>query len=73
MSTVKSQFKKDLNLQIHLRKKFFSDDRFSDLVSTQIFLKSNNFQFKKEKMGFLNRNLPVLFKSREAITRGIFF
>ena len=49
LGTVNSRFKRDLNLQIHLHKTFFSDDQFLELVH-----KSNNSQFKLEPLIFLN-------------------
>ena len=45
-NTVKSRFKKGLDLQIHLHKAVL---RFN----TEIFLKSNNSRFKKGKVDFL--------------------
>ena len=47
-----SRFKKDLNLQIHLHKTFFSTERFLDSVNKSL-LKINNSRFKKEKINFL--------------------
>jgi hypothetical protein len=50
--TVNSRFKKDLKLQIHLHKTFFSDDRFIDSLH-KYFLNQINSRFKKGKMDFL--------------------
>ena len=47
--TVKSRFKKDPNLEIHLHKTFLLPPGFR--LSTQLFLKSNMIPFKKEKNG----------------------
>ena len=52
-STVNSRFKKDLNLQVHLHKAFFSDDRFLDSVHTP-FLNQTTLDLRKEKWSFLN-------------------
>lgn len=49
--TVNFRFKKNLNLQIHLRHFFFARSVFRS--SAKIFLKSNISQFKKGKMRFL--------------------
>ena len=46
--TVNSRFKKDLNLQIHLHKAFFSDDRFLDSYHKS-FLNQTTFDLRKEK------------------------
>ena len=59
MSTVKSRFKKDLNLQIQLHKPFFSADRFLDPVHKS-FLNQTTLDVRKEKWSFLNRDLTVL-------------
>ena len=47
-TTVNSRFKKDLNLQIHLHKAFFSDDRFLDSVHKS-FLNQTTLDLRKEK------------------------
>ena len=52
-STVNSRFKKDLNLQIHLHKAFFLDDRFLDSLHKS-FLNQTTLDFGKEKGTFLN-------------------
>ena len=56
---MESRFKKDLNLQIHLHKAFFSDDLFSDSVHKS-FLNQATLDLRKKKWGFLNRDVPVL-------------
>ena len=57
--TVNSRFKKDLKLQIHLHKAFFSDDRF--LYSLyQFFLNQTTLDLRKEKWTFLNQEFTVL-------------
>ena len=53
-STVNSRFKKDLDLQIHLHKAFFSDDRFSDSLHKS-FLNQTTLDLRKEKWTFFNR------------------
>ena len=57
--TVNSRFKKDLNLQIHLHKAFFSDDRFLDSYHKS-FLNQTTLDLRKEKWSFLNREFTVL-------------
>ena len=57
--TVNSWFKKDLNLQIHLHKAFFSDNRFLDSVH-KFFLNQTTLDLRKEKRSFLNREFTVL-------------
>ena len=57
--TVKSRFKKDLKLQIHLHKAFFSDDWFLDSLHKS-FLNQTTLNFRKEKWTFLNRNFTVM-------------
>ena len=54
-----SRFKKDLNLQIHLHKTFFSDDQFLESVHKS-FLNQTTLDLRKEKWGLLNRELTVL-------------
>jgi hypothetical protein len=56
--TVNSRFKKDLNLQIHLHKAFFSDDRFSISVHKS-FLNQTTLDLRKEKWSFLNQDFAV--------------
>ena len=51
--TVNSRFKKDLKLQIHLHKTFFSDDRFLDSLHKS-FLNQTTLDLRKEKWTFLN-------------------
>ena len=58
-STVDSRFKKDLKLQIHLHKAFFSDDRFLDSLHKS-FLNQTTLVLRKEKWTFLNRDFTVL-------------
>ena len=53
-----SRFKKDLNLQIHLHKTFFLDDQFLESVHKS-FLNQTTLDLRKEKWGFLNRELTV--------------
>ena len=60
-NTVNSRFKKDLKLQIHLHKAFFSDDRFFDSLH-KCFLNQTTLNLRKEKWTFLNREFTVLFK-----------
>ena len=56
--TVNSRFKKDLNLQIHLHKAFFSDNRFLDSYHKS-FLNQTTLDLRKEKWSFLNREFTV--------------
>ena len=56
--TVNSRFKKDLKLQIHLNKAFFSDDRFLDSLHKS-FLNQTTLNLRKEKWTFLNREFTV--------------
>ena len=46
--TVNSRFKKDLNLQIHIHKAFFGDNRFLDSVH-KYFLNQTTLDLRKEK------------------------
>jgi hypothetical protein len=55
---VNSRFKKDLNLQIHLHKAFFSDNRFLDSVHKS-FLNQTTLDSRKKKRSFLNREFTV--------------
>jgi hypothetical protein len=61
--TVNSRFKKDLKLQIHLHKAFFSDDRFLDSLH-KCFLNQTTLNLRKEKWTFLNREFTVFQKSK---------
>ena len=61
-STVNSRFKKDLKLQIHLHKAFFSDDRFLDSLHKS-FLNQTTLDLRKEKWTFLNREFTVVIFS----------
>ena len=53
-----SRFKKDLKLQIHLHKAFFSDDQFLDSLHKS-FLNQTTLDLRKEKWTFLNREFTV--------------
>ena len=63
--TVNSRFKKDLNLQIHPHKTFFSDDQFLESVHKS-FLNQTTLDLRKKTWGFLNRQLTVLNNKRMA-------
>ena len=54
-----SRLRKDLNLQIHLYKAFFSVDRFLDSVHKSL-LNQTTLDLGKEKWSDLNQDLPVL-------------
>ena len=56
--TVNSRFKKDLNLQIHLHKAFFSDNRILDSYHKS-FLNQTTLDLRKEEGTFLNREFTV--------------
>ena len=58
-NTVNSRFKKDLKLQIHLHKAFFSDDRFLDSLHKS-FLNQTTLDLRKEKWTCLYREFTVL-------------
>ena len=58
-NTVNSRFKKDLKLQIHLHKAFFSDDQFLDSLHKS-FLNQTTLDLRKEKWTFLNREFTVV-------------
>ena len=58
-STVNSRFKKDLELQIHLNKALFSDDRFLDSLH-EYFLNQTTLDLRKEKWTLLNREFTVI-------------
>ena len=55
---VKSLFKKDLNLQIYLRKLFSLDDQCFNSVK-KYFLDQMWLNLNIEKSGFLNQDLPI--------------
>ena len=56
-----SRFKKDLKLEIHLHKAFFSDNRFLDSLHKS-FLNQTTLDLRKEKWTFLNREFTVPFE-----------
>jgi hypothetical protein len=62
---VNSRFKKDLKLQIHLHKTFFSDDRFLDSLHKS-FLNQTTLDLRKEKWTLLNREFTVPKENTEA-------
>ena len=64
ITTVNSRFKKDLNLQIHLHKAFFSDDQFLDSYHKS-FLNQTTLDLRKKKWGFLNQDLPVHYNAKK--------
>ena len=53
--TVNSRFKKDLNLQIHQPKDFFSANRFIDSVHKSLMNLKKTLDLTKEKWSFLTR------------------
>ena len=55
---VNSRFKKDVKLQIHLHKSFFSSALFLDPLHKS-FLNQTTLDLWKEKWSFLNRDLPL--------------
>ena len=59
VNTLNSRFKKDIKLQIHLHKAFFSDDRFLDSLHKS-FLNQTTLDLRKEKWTFLNREFTVI-------------
>ena len=59
MHAVNSWFKKDLKLQIHLHKAFFSDDRFLDSLH-KFFLNQTTLNLRKKKWTLLNREFVVV-------------
>ena len=61
LGTVKSQFKKNIKLQIHLHKAFFSDDWFLDSLHKS-FLNQATLNLRKSIFPFLNRELFDLRK-----------
>ena len=58
-STVKSRFKKDLNLEIHLHKAYFGGNRFLDSLHKS-FLNQTSLDLRKKKWTFLNQDFTVL-------------
>ena len=62
---------KDLNLQIHLHKAFFSDNQFFNSVHKS-FLNQTTLDLRKEKWSFLNREFTVFENNftdfREAVS-----
>ena len=72
--TVNSRFKKDLKLQIHLHKAFFSDDQFLDSLHKS-FLNQTTLDLRKEKWTFLNREFTVSknVKSKSCFSKLISF
>ena len=54
-----SRFKKDLKLEIHLHKAFFSDNRFLDSLHKSV-INQTNLDLRKEKWTFLNRDFTVV-------------
>ena len=59
LNTVKSRFKKDLKLEIHLHKAFFSGNRFLDSLHKS-FLNQTSLDLRKKKWTFLNQDFTVL-------------
>jgi hypothetical protein len=57
-STVNSRFKKDLKLQIHLHKAFFSNHQFLDSLHKS-FLNQRTLDLRNKKWTFLNREFTV--------------
>ena len=58
LTTVNNRFKKDLKLQIHLHKTFFSDNQFLDSLYKS-FLNQTSLDLREEKWTFLNREFTV--------------
>ena len=58
-STVMSRFKKDLKLEIHLHKEFFSGNRFLDSLHKS-FLNQTSLDLRKKKWTFLNQDFTLL-------------
>ena len=56
---VKSRFKKDLKLEIHLDKAFFSGNRFLDLLHKS-FLNQTSLDLRKKNWTFLYQDFTVL-------------
>ena len=56
---VNSRFKKDLKLQVHLHKAFFSDGRFLDSLHKS-FLNQTTLDLRKENWTFLNQEFTVV-------------
>mgnify|MGYP001208990907 CR=1 FL=1 len=53
-----SRFKKDLKLEIHLHKAFFSGNRFLDSLHKS-FLNQTSLDLRKKKRTFLNQDFTV--------------
>ena len=53
-----SRFKKDLKLEIHLHKAFFSGNRFLDSLHKS-FLNQTSLDLRKKKWSFLNQDFTV--------------
>ena len=60
LNTVNSRFKKDLNLQIQLKKANFLDDRFLDSLHKSFF-NQTTLDSRKEKWTFLNQECTVFY------------
>ena len=54
-----SRFKKDLKLEIHLHKAFFSGNRFLDSLHKS-FLNQTSLDLRKKKWTFLNQDFTVV-------------
>ena len=59
-----SQFKKDLKLEIHLHKAFFSGNRFLDSLHKS-FLNQTSLDLRKKKWTFLNQDFTVLLLEKK--------
>ena len=57
--TVMCRFKKDLKLEIHLHKAFFSGNQFLDSLHKS-FLNQTSLDLRKKKWTFLNQDFTVL-------------
>jgi hypothetical protein len=64
-NTVNSRFKKDVKLQIHLHKAFFSEDRFLGSLHKS-FLNQTTLDLRKEKWTFLNQEFAVISNCDQA-------
>ena len=53
-----SRFKKDLKLEIHLHKAFFSGNQFLDSLHKS-FLNQTSLDLRKKKWTFLNQDFTV--------------
>ena len=60
VTTVNSEFKIDLKMQIHLHKAFFLDNQFLDLLP-RYFFNQTTLDLRKEKWTFLNQEFNVLY------------